>query len=72
MPTIEDGTYAVQASTVACVYKSDIPAVPPDQPASYLLTVMFAGIGKPSSPQLRFEKSDARDEFYKRLVDAMG
>ena len=72
MAVVENGTYAVQASEVAMVYKTDIEAVPPDTPASYLLTVIPKNIGKPQSPQLRFEDQGPRDEFYKKLVEAMG
>lgn len=70
MAVIANDTYAVDPGSVAVVYKTDVEAVPP-HPAFYLLTVIPKGIGKPQSPQLRFEDVDARDEFFKLLVKAM-
>ena len=68
---VEGGGYAVLVADVALLYKTDIAAVPPSAPAAYLLTVIPRGVGKPQSPQLRFETAMARDAFYASLVTAM-
>lgn len=68
---IDNGTYAVLVSEVGTVYKTDLPAVPPDHPAAFVLTVVLKGIAKPQSPQLRFESAALRDAFYTSLVQAM-
>lgn len=70
MPAVANDVYAVDPASVAVVYKTDIDAVPP-LPASYLLTVIPKGIGKPQSPQFRFDDADKRDSFYKELITAM-
>ena len=66
---IDNGTYAVLVSDVSVVYKVDVPR-PPEEP-HYCLMVVLKGIGKPQSPQLRFETSVARDAFYASLLQAM-
>jgi hypothetical protein len=70
MAVIDDGTYAVQAEDVSVVYKSTTAAVPP-APAIYALRVIPQGVGNPYGSQLRFADESARDDFYKKLVDAM-
>lgn len=67
---IDNGTYGVLVADVSIVYKVDMPAVPP-LPAFYVLAVIPKGIGKPYSPQLRFETAAARDTFYTQLITAM-
>jgi hypothetical protein len=66
---IDDGTYAVLVGDVAVVYKVTIES--PPKPTDYLLTILLKGVGKPTSPQLRFASEAARDAFYAALVTAM-
>lgn len=68
---VDNGTYAVLVADVSMAYKVDVAAVPPSQPAVFLLTVVPKGIGKPQSPQLRFADETTRDAFYADLVQAM-
>ena len=70
MPCIKDDQYAVNPADVSVVYKTDVPAVPPNA-AMYLLTVIPRGVGKPASPQLRFDAAEDRNAFYRHLTAAM-
>jgi hypothetical protein len=72
MAVIENGIYAVQSADVSVVYKTDTPASPPDRPATYELVVIPRGTSSPYSPRFRWLDENSRDEFYKKLVDAMG
>ncbi len=67
MAVIADDTHAVSPGAVVSVVKLEVLADPP-QPSYWYLAVAGASI----SQMLRFDVVDARDEFYKRLVDAMG
>ena len=64
MAIVSDDQRAVDASDVACAWK-----VTDENSGVYWLVVTCKGTS--SQVTSRFEKSDQRDEFYKRLVDAM-
>lgn len=68
---VNDGSAAVNAAEVVMVYKIDLIA-PPPAVNCYVLVIVPKGIGKPESPQLRFSTSAARDDYYDKLVEAMG
>lgn len=70
MAVIDNGVYAVQSADVSVVYKTDTPASPTD-PGTYELVVIPKGTSSPYSPRFRWDDENSRDEFYKRLVDAM-
>jgi hypothetical protein len=61
VPLVSDDYHAIQSSAVECVTK-------PSDPSAWDLTVwLVCGLAL----TLWFDTSDTRDEFYKRLVDAM-
>lgn len=68
---VSTAEYAVRVAEVCCLYKTDFAAVPPDVPASYAVTVVLKGIGKPESPQLRFPTAVSRNAFFDAVIDAM-
>lgn len=72
MAVIENGTYAVQSSEVATVAKTEAPLPPPSTDTLYMLMVVLKSVGDSQSPQWVFDDENARDEFYKQLVNAMG
>lgn len=71
MAIVENGWYAVSSSDVATVAKQDT-AMPPPAETLYSLRLLLKGVGGGSSPNWVFESEGDRDEFYKKLVDAMG
>lgn len=70
MAIIENGTYAVNSADVGAVCKGSSYAPPPTD-TSYWLRVVLKGTGSASSQVWVFPSEGDRDEFYKKLVNAM-
>jgi len=66
MPVLYDDTHAVNPSTVCVVTKANAVQPPPFESFWYL--VIQSGDG---SQTLRWTDESLRDEFYKRLIEAM-
>ncbi len=66
MAVIADDTHAVNPSTVCVVTKADAIQEPPF-PSAFFLVVQASN----GAQSLRWDESGPRDEFYKRLINAM-
>ncbi len=67
MAVISDDAHAVDSSTVCAVTKAASVQSPPFESAYYLTVQGQAGAGQ----VLRWDDQGPRDEFYKRLIEAM-
>lgn len=67
MAVIADDAHAVNPSTVCVATKAEAVQEPPN-PSSYYVAVQASG---GSGQVLRWDDEGPRDEFYKRLIEAM-